>query len=165
MSETTEEFDKIIDFNWSGKAPAEAGQRGLLPVFIPDRLVIGDNPELAAFPAQIEFGSFEVDEDGHNRVSTYVPNIDSYKSKPLAMKMRYINQHGEEKADWIDFYVWTDESGQVYEAQKYVQGKPSSHAFGHDWEVFFSDLTGQGIIEGEKFDVRKPIAPNSEGVH
>ena len=70
MSETTEEFDKIIDFNWSGKAPAEAGQRGLLPVFIPDRLVIGDNPELAAFPAQIAFCSFEVYAYWHNLDAT-----------------------------------------------------------------------------------------------
>lgn len=131
--------------------------------FIPKRLEIPDNPELAVFPLNILFVSLaNIDRVDTSGRALYLPQLDTYTSNNKYQTMNYYNKfckpvEAENSYSWADYIelVHFEDSG-WYEGTKYIGGTQYSKSVGKDWQTFFVHLTATGLASGEACEF-KPL--------
>lgn len=122
-------------------------KRGILYGFVPCPLAIPDRPELNAFPFNVLFMQYKV-ENGKtiSGSAIYEPDVGSYKQEGNVSSMEYHNKYGP--TNWL--VIEYDRSKQSYIGKKFVNGESAGEAYGKEWKWFFVHFTSLGLANGER---------------
>lgn len=114
--------------------------------FIPRPLEISNRPDLNAFPCNVLFTRFKI-ENGKTIAESalYKPDLGSFRQDGEINSMLYRNIYGGESWLVIDY----DRAKKSYSGSKIVRGKFAGLGMGPNWNTFFVHLTELGLAKGE----------------
>ncbi len=121
-------------------------------VCFPKKLVVDGRPELSVFPLQVAFMAV-AERDGQvtARASSYVPELATYALDGSKRSLYYDNVLGGDSALRITF----ETIGGTYVGEKVLAGHCVAQATGRDWNEFFVQLSGVGVVDGERCELHR----------